>query len=177
MQRILSISYCLFCLPPLAVLESVAPEPGPKRIFQGSDVFGWMEEITSSSSVCSEFSPFPKLQESTCASQHYPQKKTSHPVPSLLPNVDKFCTPCTGSRNRLLSTIHDVILKASESLLILEASSEQTLFWAKLSIALSPIVWFRNLCHSSIWVGSYLKKNMTTTLGISSVTRQRSSPG
>ena len=103
-------------------------------------------------------------------------KKTSHPVPSLLPNIDKFCTPCTGSRNRL-STIHDVILKASESLLILEASSEQTLFWAKLSIALSPIVWFRNLCHSSIWVGSYLKKNMTTTLGISSVTRQRSSPG
>ena len=75
MQRILSISYCLFCLPPLAVLESVAPEPGSKRIFQGSDVFGWVEEITSSSSVCSEFSPFPKLQESTCASQHYPQKK------------------------------------------------------------------------------------------------------
>ena len=49
----------------------------------------------------------------------------------------------------------DVILNASESLLILDVSSEQTLFWA-LSIALSPIVWLRNLCHSSIWVGSYL---------------------
>ena len=31
------------------------------------------EGVTSSSSVSSEFSPFPKLQESTWALQHYPQ--------------------------------------------------------------------------------------------------------
>lgn len=60
------------------------------------------------------------------------------------------------------AAFHEVILKASESLLILEVSSEQTLFWP-LSMALSPIVWLRNLCHSSIWVGSYLDANMIVT--------------
>ena len=58
-----------------------------------------------------------------------------------------------------MAAFHDVILKVSESLLILEVSSEQTLFWA-LSMALSPMVWLRNLCHSSIWVGSYLDASM-----------------
>ena len=67
----------------------------------------------------------------------------------------------TGSKTKLCTMVafHDVILKASESLLILDVSSEQTLFWA-LSMALSPMVWLRNLCHSSIWVGSYLDANI-----------------
>ena len=60
---------------------------------------GWREDITSSSSICSEFSPFPKLQESTWALQHYPQIKL--PIPFHLYCQTFHSLQTRGSKTKL----------------------------------------------------------------------------
>ena len=105
MKNLSSISCCLFSPPPPAALNSAAPLPiqRKKLDFLGHIHFLWTTfhhdslgsklcipfksdgGITSSSSVCSEFSPFPKVQESTCAMQCYSQRHISLSIPYLLP--------------------------------------------------------------------------------------------
>ena len=104
-QNLPSINCCLSSPPPPAALNSAAPLPFQRKKldFLGHILFLWTTfhhdslgsklyipfksdgGITSYSSVCSEFSPFPKVQESTCTLQFYSQRHLSLSIPYLLP--------------------------------------------------------------------------------------------